>query len=213
MTLSDRADELLECLWTEIVQQGQDGLDPARIADAALLPVLTEHGLIETTGNRVRLTAHGEAEARACVRRHRLAERLLADVLDLKGRAVHDTGCRFEHMLSKGLDDNICTLLGHPKACPHGQPIPPGPCCGEAHKRRPEKLVMPLTEAALRRRLRVCHLEAADRATLQRLLTMGTLPGTELVLLHRFPSFVFRLGQSQFAVDRELADRIYVRPL
>ena len=75
------------------------------------------------------LTSKGTEESRQCVRRHRLGERLFADVLRIKPGLVHEASCRFEHILHKGIEDNICILLGHPKTCPHGKPIPPGECC------------------------------------------------------------------------------------
>ncbi len=212
MTLSDRAEEILEALWIEVVEEKKGTCKVSILKDDEAIKNLARLGYIEIKPpqNQIQLTEKGEAEARSCVRRHRLAERLLVDILDCKKKLVHETSCKFEHFLHKGLDDNICTLLGHPRTCPHGKPIPEGPCCKDA-RRKPEKLIMPLTELEINRKARISYLQTQDRNILQKLIAMGALPMTEIVLLQRFPSYVFQVGKSKFAVDKELASCIYVR--
>ncbi|WP_244372834.1 iron dependent repressor, metal binding and dimerization domain protein [Archaeoglobus fulgidus] len=61
------------------------------------------------------------------VRLHRLAERLLSDILGFKD--VEEHACRFEHLIDDEAEEAICTLLGHPQVCPHGRTIPAGNCC------------------------------------------------------------------------------------
>ena len=79
----------------------------------------------------VHLTAHGRKRAADIIRRHRLAERLFTDSLAMDSETeIEQQACKFEHILSPEATDKICTFLGHPKTCPHGSPIPPGPCCG-----------------------------------------------------------------------------------
>ena len=69
--------------------------------------------------------------AGSIIRRHRLAERLFTDSLAMDSETeIEQQACKFEHILSPGATDKICSFLGHPKTCPHGAPIPPGPCCG-----------------------------------------------------------------------------------
>src|SRR6266480_2483328 len=85
----------------------------------------------------VELTERGRQRAADIIRRHRLAERLFTDSLALESESeIEQQACKFEHILSTEATDKICTFLGHPKTCPHGAPIPPGPCCG-----RPTELV------------------------------------------------------------------------
>ncbi len=141
-----------------------------------------------------------------------MAERLLVDVLSYKGNLVHETSCKFEHILHKGLDENICTLLGHPKACPHGKAIPEGDCCRDA-KRMPKKLIVPLTEMGVNKKAQISYLQTQDRSALQKMIAMGTLPKTQITLIQKFPSYVFQIGKSQFTIDKELASSIYVRML
>jgi len=79
----------------------------------------------------VELTPRGRQRAADIIRRHRLAERLFTDSLALDSETeIEQQACKFEHILSPGATDKICSFLGHPRACPHGALIPPGPCCG-----------------------------------------------------------------------------------
>ena len=79
----------------------------------------------------VEFTFAGRRRAADVIRRHRLAERLFTDSLAMDSETeIEQQACKFEHILSPGATDKICTFLGHPRTCPHGAPIPPGPCCG-----------------------------------------------------------------------------------
>ena len=80
----------------------------------------------------VELTARGQKRAADIIRRHRLAERLFTDSLAMDSETeIEQQACKFEHILSSEATDKICSFLGHPRTCPHGSPIPPGPCCGK----------------------------------------------------------------------------------
>ena len=134
MTVSQQSEEVLEALWIQLVEKKQPDADVTLFDRSSAIQHLEEHRLVETSDGRAILTAEGRKEAEGCVRRHRLAERLLTDVLNVKKSLVHETGCEFEHFLRKGVDESICTLLSHPRTCPHGRTIPEGPCCREARK-------------------------------------------------------------------------------
>ena len=210
MRLTDRAEEILESLWIELVERKKDTCGTAVLRDNEDMKALVAARYVDTVDGHVRLTDKGKEEARNCIRRHRLAERLLADVLDCKKTLLHEAGCKFEHLLHKGLDESICILLGHPKTCPHGQPIPEGECCKDS-KRMPRKLVMPLPQLDVNKKARVSYLQTHEPGDLQKLITIGVLPNTEIVLIQKFPSYAFQIGKTQFAVDKELASSIYVR--
>ncbi|MFZ3264864.1 MAG: ATP-binding cassette domain-containing protein [Terriglobales bacterium] len=80
----------------------------------------------------IELTPRGHKRAADIIRRHRLAERLFTDSLAMDSETeIEQQACKFEHILSAEATDKICAFLGHPKTCPHGSPIPPGPCCGK----------------------------------------------------------------------------------
>jgi putative ABC transport system ATP-binding protein len=81
----------------------------------------------------VELTPRGRKRAADIIRRHRLAERLFTDSLAMDSETeIEQQACKFEHILSPEATDKICAFLGHPRTCPHGAAIPPGPCCGKA---------------------------------------------------------------------------------
>jgi len=81
----------------------------------------------------VELTPRGRQRAADIIRRHRLAERLFTDSLAMDSETeIEQQACKFEHILSPEATDKICAFLGHPRTCPHGALIPPGPCCGRS---------------------------------------------------------------------------------
>jgi DtxR family transcriptional regulator, Mn-dependent transcriptional regulator len=210
MNIDEHGEEILETMW---IKTQEEKITPKAEEFQAhkALEQLIEGGLIITAGDgSLSLTEKGLPEARSVVRRHRLAERLLYDVLGTRDRLMHDKACKFEHLLDKGLDENICVLLGHPKVCPHNKPIPPGKCC-QAAAGRPQKLVSPLSELRPGQHGTVAYLYAPEAGKLQKLMAMGVLPGAPVKLIQSFPSYVFQAGMSQFAIDREMSDAIYVR--
>src|SRR5437016_11680738 len=78
--------------------------------------------LVQIQNGEVQLTPMGSQRARDVVRRHRLAERLFKDTFSVDDSEAHTQACKFEHIISPELDQRICTFLGHPKTCPHGNP-------------------------------------------------------------------------------------------
>ena len=160
--------------------------------------------------SHIELTKSGQPDAMNVVRRHRLAERLLADVLNTKDECIHKSACEFEHILHMGIDENVCTLLGHPKFCPHGKPIPEGDCCKKA-KTQIGRAVASLSTLEPDQRGKIAYLEMRDHEELQKLMAMGVLPGMPIVLIQSYPSYVFEIDQTRYAVDREIAKCIQVR--
>jgi DtxR family transcriptional regulator, Mn-dependent transcriptional regulator len=82
-------------------------------------------GLVVLTGDRhLQLTDEGRVKAVHVLRKHRLAERLLSDVIGLDWEYVHDEACRWEHVMSEQVERRLVDLLGHPTESPYGNPIP-----------------------------------------------------------------------------------------
>jgi putative ABC transport system ATP-binding protein len=137
-----RFDHLLEQIWI-CGEEGKPALVEVLRATgpAGNLPILpdepatrvlgrmSELQLVELRNGEAQLTPGGSNRARNVVRRHRLAERLFKDTFAIDESEVHNQACKFEHIISPELDQRICSFLGHPKTCPHGNPIPPGDCC------------------------------------------------------------------------------------
>jgi len=209
--LSERAEEILEALWIQMEEQGKKQLDLGASRDEPAIEELIRLGLIRKDLDHIHLLEKGKMHAMACVRRHRLAERLLADVFDIKKKIINEVSCKFEHLLHEGLEDNVCTLLGHPKVCPHSKPIPPGKCCREKINKKLLKFLAPLSDLEVKDKGKIAYLQAKDRSQMQKLINIGAMPGVAIVLLQKFPSYVFQIGQSQFAIDKELAQAVYVR--
>jgi len=86
---------------------------------------MARDGLLTVEGDRhLELTAHGRRLAVSVMRKHRLAELLLVDVIGLEWEDVHIEACRWEHVMSEEVERRLIDLLGHPTTCPHGNPIP-----------------------------------------------------------------------------------------
>jgi len=211
MELEEKAEELLEALWIR-TEEGKEEYLSRDDSGGMKKPIeqLLKAGYISISDDRISLTSKGRPEATNVVRRHRLAERLLADVLGTRDMLIHEKACKFEHLLDRGLDESICSLLGHPKVCPHGKPIPPGRCCQE-EQAQAQKVVSPLSQLAQGQKGKVAYIYAPKSSKLQKLMAMGILPGVPISLIQSFPSYVFQVRQTQFAVDKEIADAIYVR--
>jgi DtxR family Mn-dependent transcriptional regulator len=210
MELSDIAEEILERLWTddgEIVWMSLQDLEVEK--DSPVLKELENESLVDYLDEGLSLTSLGLDEARKVVRRHRLAERLLMDVLDTDPGLVEDAACRFEHVLRSGIEENVCTLLGHPRVCPHGLPIPLGRCCKEDLDEA-NRVVYPLSEMASGQEGRIMYIHTHGESSIKKLMAMGVLPGFKVSLIQGYPSYVFKVGQTQIAVDAKIASEIFV---
>jgi DtxR family transcriptional regulator, Mn-dependent transcriptional regulator len=211
--LTPKAEEILESLWITTVEGDDVGCLLTNLdvpADDEALSELVQLAFAEIRGDRVYLRKEGRPEAEMTVRRHRLAERLIMDIFDIKGAEGNEQACEFEHLLYDVVDTKICTLLNHPTTCPHGKPIPPGKCCEEARQEGKVGIV-PLTELKSGETGEIAYLAASDGKKMQKLMSMGVLPGSQLNLMQTFPSYIFKVGNSQFAVDDNLAREIHIR--
>ncbi len=211
-------DEVLEVLWTELVEGGEEAINRDNIvvegigpAKAEIIDSLLEMGLIKVDGSEVQLTDTGFEEARKTIRRHRLSEKLFLDIFDVVEEDVESVACRFEHILIKpALEESICELLGHPKICPHNRPIPIGDCCLRAES-QVDKTVVSMSQLRQGEGGVIAYVHSGDSEKLKKLMAMGILPGADVVLERRVPSFVFNVGFSRYAVDEGMASAIFVR--
>lgn len=127
-----RFDHVLEELWlcAEIGRRARLARFHSLDADPErTIQRLAVVGLVNVQDSEVELTERGQRRARDVVRRRRLAERLFTDTFSIANAEADSQACKFEHIISPELDERICSFLGHPRTCPHGKPIPPGPCC------------------------------------------------------------------------------------
>jgi DtxR family Mn-dependent transcriptional regulator len=213
MKLTDKAEEILEALWIAVEEKGKGFAELGSIKIAADDPAyqeLTALAFIEVKEGRVYFRSEGKEEGRKTIRRHRLAERLMMDVLNIRGETGDDKACQFEHLLNEGVDVKVCTMLNHPATCPHGKPIPPGECCDEARKKG-DLGIVPLTELKATEEGEIAYIQTEDDKKMQKLMAMGVLPGNRIILIQTFPSYIFRVGFSEFAIDSAMAREIFVR--
>lgn len=212
MKLSEKAEEILEALWLA----GEKGLPYIEKEQAGIIPddpayeELQKLAFIEIKDQRVYLRVEGREEGRRTIRRHRLAERLMMDVFNIRGERGDDKACQFEHLLREEVDSKVCTMLNHPATCPHGKQIPPGDCCLDAQARG-DLGVVPLTELKADDRGEIAYIQTEDNRKLQKLMAMGVLPGNEIKMIQTFPSYIFQVGYSEFAIDTNMAREIFVR--
>lgn len=208
------SEEILERLW--ILKE--DGIEPTSIGQIGLstpeaeieegLETLTREVMISGR-DPIRMTPRGEERARGIIRRHRLAEIMFSEVLELDPADAEASACEFEHMLSERVVDRVCSFLGHPPKCPHGLSIPQGSCCNR-FERTVEPLVARLCDLPISGTGKIVFMAPAA-AWLNKLSGLGIVPGTEVRLVQRKPSYVVASGQTSIAIEDEIARGIYVR--
>lgn len=152
----------------------------------------------------------GESRANQIIRGHRLAERLMSDVLALPPAAMENSACNFEHLIHHELADAICTLLGHPKECPHGRPIPAGDCCLQASSKL-ESVVIPFSSLLAGSRAKIVYITSTHYPRLDKLASLGIIPGSAVTMHQTIPCCIIQIGHTQVALDKEILKDIYVR--
>lgn len=137
-----------------------------------MLDRLEGDGFIERDGRVVALTDEGRTVATTVTRRHRLAERLLVDVIGLEWHKVHLEAGKWEHVISDDVEAKLVALLGDPDTCPHGNPIP-----GTGHVQRSERRLSSATPGESVELLRLNELVEHNEATLVAMDAAGFRPG------------------------------------
>ena len=207
-------EELSEEIWA-LTEMGENRYE--RVAGGSKIPgaehVIEEmrrRDLVALEGAAVSLTPAGGELARSIVRRHRLAEMLFSQVFALSEDISNSTACEVEHILSEGVTDSVCAFLGHPPLCPHGKSIPPGKCC-DVFKQDLQPLVVRMMDLRVGETGKVVFIKPLTHGRLDRIGTLGLIPGAVLRLKQKRPTVVLDIGQTTVAIDREIADEVYVR--
>ncbi len=213
----EQVEEVLERLWTSREQNvaarpdfaGEPiGFDPQGAIENA-----RARGWVTFGRNGLELTPEGERRAAGIIRRHRLAERLLCDVIHLDHDTMEAGACELEHshILSEEATDRVCAFLGHPPTCPHNRPIPRGRCCDKfSEEVRP--LVTALSQSTIGGSYRVVFIASRSHRRLDRLAAFGLVPGALLRLHQRLPTFMVQVGGTDIALEQEVAADIFVVP-
>jgi DtxR family Mn-dependent transcriptional regulator len=179
-----------------------------------MLDRLIEDGYVTRDRRRLSLTESGRALAEKVVRKHRLAERLLVDVIGLEWHKVHREAGRWEHVISDDVEARLVELLGDPATCPHGNPIP------GSHSPSPSVPTRPLTEAGEGERVRLLRISEEVELNLGSLTLLdrgGFIPGAVAEVGGRDPDGTMELtvegGTGAIRVSRDLSDRLFVAAL
>ncbi|MCZ6491500.1 MAG: metal-dependent transcriptional regulator [Acidobacteria bacterium] len=184
-----------------------------RISSAAVsmaLKRLQKKGHVRISNKRsIHLTPEGFRTASVLVRRHRLAERLLTDILHMPWEKVHDEAEKLEHAISPELEKRMLELFGERGTCPHGSPFTP------ALPSKRGSRCFPLAEASENTRLRVvriAELYEKEKDFLNSLAAVRLLPGSHLTLLRKtFDGILeLRVGDRKTAFSTESGSRIWV---
>ncbi len=156
----------------------------------------------------VKLTEKGRSVASNVLRKHRLAERLLTDILHLDWSEVHDAACKLEHALSPEILDPLENALGQPKTCPHGNPIP------NNKGRIVEEESKPLTDLNSGEGGIVVKTVNEETDILKALDSLGLIPGSYVKIEEKGsfnePLKIHVNGQPH-TVERELARYVHIQ--
>jgi len=169
---------------------------------------LEREGLVTHKSYRgVRLTEKGRRMALRVVRRHRLSERLLTDLLRVEWSRAHQAACGLEHGIADDIAKSLEEALGHPKTCPHGNPIPTER--GGVLEEKSE----PLTDLGLHKEGTIVKITEEETDLLQYLAGLGLMPGTTVKMLEKAPfegPVTLKVGDSSHALSRRVASVIMV---
>ncbi len=171
---------------------------------------LRESGYIEVTGRSISLTSTGRKLATSVIRKHRLAERLLTDIIGLPWHKVHAEADRWEHVISDDVEERLVEVLGNPSTCPHGNPIP-----GSGTKPEPATVLAKAQVGDRVRLSRVTELVEFDLEALTYLDKHGFVPGCEAVVAAQGPdgTMVLEVGAGTVVLGAPLAGQLYVATL
>lgn len=212
--LSQDIVEVLESVWTN-EERGSAAVETiagdakTEVTEDLLVECEREGYLTRKSGGEISLTQLGRQTAGEIIRRHRLAERLVVDVLGMTLEESEADACEFEHFLARGVTNAICTLLGHPRFCPHNHPIPEGDCCRQVED-HVNSLVTSVDRLEVGEQAQVAYVSAANFPRIRKLSSFGITPGVPIKVQQKFPSFVIQCDETQIALENDIARDIYV---
>jgi DtxR family Mn-dependent transcriptional regulator len=173
-------------------------------------------GLLTIEGDRhLQLTEAGRGYAVSVMRKHRLAELLLVNVIGMPYEDAHDEACRWEHVMSEDVERRVFDLLGRPSRSPYGNPIPglgdldrsvPAPVDGSETERN---LAFPGLSGPVVVR-RICESVHSDPDVIRQLHAAGVDPGVKVTVAQERDSVIVDRGGDQVRLPREVASRVFV---
>ncbi|MGA8116088.1 MAG: metal-dependent transcriptional regulator [Actinocatenispora sp.] len=209
-----------------ILELEEEGVAPlrARIAErlhqsgptvSQTVARMERDGLLTVEGDRhLALTDTGRHHAIAVMRKHRLAELLLIDVIGMRYEAAHDEACRWEHVMSDDVEQRVYQLLGRPTRSPYGNPIPglevfdPGATAPEAPTSE-RNLTSPGVSGPVTVG-RICESVQTDAALLERLHAAGIDPGAKVDVAQEDDAVTIRHDSAELRLPQSVASRVFI---
>ncbi|HEU4423484.1 MAG TPA: metal-dependent transcriptional regulator [Pilimelia sp.] len=213
-----------------ILELEEEGVPPlrARIAErlhqsgptvSQTVARMERDGLLTVEGDRhLHLTELGRAHAVSVMRKHRLAELLLVNVIGLPYEEAHDEACRWEHVMSDAVEKRVYDLLNRPTRSPYGNPIPglealgsgqPAAEGGGEPSESERNLAFPgLTGPVVVRR--ICESVQTDSDVLRQLHAAGVDPGATVTVAQERDGVTIDRSGEQIRLPREVASRVFV---
>ncbi len=184
------------------------GLAPSTVTDT--LKKLSQKGLINYTPyHGITLTPEGERLAVKAIRRHRIVERFLTDMLGFEWHEAHEEALLFENQISDEVERRLFAALNRPKVCPHGYPIP-----SKVEDVKVEEI--PLYSLEPGERAEVTSVKDDEPELLQFMASLGIKPGVRVKVVTKDPfkgPLQAMVGKNRRTVGWHLANSIYVRKL
>ncbi|MBI5787549.1 MAG: metal-dependent transcriptional regulator [Candidatus Schekmanbacteria bacterium] len=169
-----------------------------------MLKRLEEQGMLSYSRQKgVLLTEKGELHAHNLRRRHRLAERLLTDLLGMPWERAHEVACRFEHIIDDEVEKYLLEALHYPHTCPHGNPI----------DTQDQEIYQPLTTLSVGQTGYLRRILDESSETLNYLHGMSLIPGAEVTVYAVAPSdgpLTVDVAGNRFAISRVMAGQLLV---
>lgn len=228
--LTEKMEEYLEALFK--LSGEKEALTPTRLAEHMkvtpptvldMLRRLEKEGYVRYQGpgagkgkgegygrarRTILLTPKGERAARTLIRRHRLSERFLTDMLGLDWESAHREACRLEHVISPEVEEKLSEMLGNPETCPHGYPIP------DENGHMVEEDIKPLCDFHPDESGCIARVEEDEPQLLQYLASLGVMPDVNVEVKEVAPfggPLLVRIRDAQYALGREVASKIWTR--
>jgi DtxR family Mn-dependent transcriptional regulator len=212
----------LEMIYNLVMEEGRvrpvdlaEKFKVSRPTATQTLQKLAADGLVtQDRAEGVRLTTEGERQTEDLLRRHRLAERLMFDVLGMDFITAHEQAHALEHWISPEVEERISSLLGRPTTCPHGNPIPGNAPSGIEYLRGQNAFRLSQAKPGVSVQVvSISEVVEDESALLDRLMNKQIVPGHEITIVAGGTGNGIRYVSrgSEHQIEHDLAEKIWVK--
>lgn len=181
---------------------GRLGVAPASVT--TMLARLSRDGLVKHIPYKgITLTDTGHAMAASMIRRHRLSERLLTDILGMPWESVHEAACKLEHVITGEMEERAYQALGEPERCPHGHLLEGNEDGG----------VVILHNSPVGKRMEIVKITDESEETLRKASEIGLIPSAKITINAIEDDCIsIDIDNCKYSLDKSFAECIWVRP-